>query len=97
LKGVVAIYTDINDKKRLEAQLRQADRMESIGTLAGGIAHDFNNLLMGIQGRTSLMVADLRPDHPHFEHLTEIEKSFKVLPNSPSSCWGLPGAVNMRC
>jgi two-component system cell cycle sensor histidine kinase/response regulator CckA len=74
LKGVVAIYTDITDKKRLEAQLRQADRMESIGTLAGGIAHDFNNLLMGIQGRTSLMVADLRPDHPHFEHLTEIEK-----------------------
>ncbi len=74
LKGVVAVYTDITAKKRLEAQLRQADRMESIGTLAGGIAHDFNNLLMGIQGRTSLMISDLQSDHPHFEHLTEIEK-----------------------
>jgi nitrogen-specific signal transduction histidine kinase len=71
---VAGIAEDVTAKKRLEAQLRQADRMESIGTLAGGIAHDFNNLLMGIQGRTSLMVADLRSDHPHFEHLTEIEK-----------------------
>jgi len=71
---IAGIAEDVTEKKRLEAQLRQAERMESIGTLAGGIAHDFNNLLMGIQGRASLMVADIRQDHPHFEHLTEIEK-----------------------
>ncbi len=61
------------EKEQLQAKLQQAQKMEAIGTLAGGIAHDFNNLPMGIQGRTSLILADIRPDHPHFEHLTEIE------------------------
>src|SRR5690606_13150419 len=45
---------DITRQKKAEAKLLQAQKMESIGTLAGGIAHDFNNLLMGIQGHTSL-------------------------------------------
>ena len=48
--------------------------MEAIGTLAGGIAHDFNNLLMGIQGRASLMLADMDSSDPHFEHLRGIEE-----------------------
>jgi PAS domain S-box-containing protein len=61
------------EKEQLQAKLQQAQKMEAIGTLAGGIAHDFNNLLMGIQGRTSLILADIDSDHPHFEHLTEIE------------------------
>jgi len=61
------------EKEKLQAKLQQAQKMEAIGTLAGGIAHDFNNLLMGILGRASLILADIGPDHPHFEHLTEIE------------------------
>jgi len=65
---------DVSEKKRLEAQLQQAQKLESLGTLAGGIAHDFNNLLMGIQGRTSLMAIDTPPFHPQHEHLREIEK-----------------------
>jgi len=51
--------------------------MESLGTLAGGIAHDFNNLLMGIQGRTSLVLADTDPSYSHFEHLKGIEDYVK--------------------
>jgi len=61
------------ERKELEGQLRQAQKMEAIGTLAGGIAHDFNNLLMGIQGRNSLMMDDLSADHPCREHLGEIQ------------------------
>jgi len=58
----------------METQLQQAQRMESLGTLAGGIAHNFNNVLMGIQGRTSFMMMDKDGSHPDFEHLKGIEE-----------------------
>ena len=61
------------ESKQLEAQFQQAQKMESIGTLAGGIAHDFNNVLMGIQGHTSLMLLGIDPDHPRFKRLNGIE------------------------
>jgi PAS domain S-box-containing protein len=60
------------ERKNLEVQLQQAQKMEAIGSLAGGIAHDFNNLLMGIQGRTSLMMIDKDSSYPDFEHLEGI-------------------------
>ncbi len=64
---------DITDQLNLEASLRQAHKMEAIGTLAGGIAHDFNNLMMGIQGRISLMLFEMTDSHPFFENIKRIE------------------------
>ncbi|MBC8457115.1 MAG: PAS domain S-box protein, partial [Deltaproteobacteria bacterium] len=55
LHGVVAVYTDITEEKKLEAQLHQAQKIEAIGTLAGGIAHDFNNILAAIIGYAELV------------------------------------------
>ena len=62
------------EKKKLEAQLQQAQKMEAVGSLAGGIAHDFNNLLMGVQGNVSLMLMNMDSTHPYYERLMNIEK-----------------------
>jgi PAS domain S-box-containing protein len=75
--GTRGLIIDVSEKKQLESQLIQAQKMEAIGTLAGGIAHDFNNMMMGIQGRTSLMLMDVHTAHPHFEHLTSIQNYVK--------------------
>ena len=74
LIGVVHVARDITDQKKMEAQFRQAQKMEALGTLAGGIVHDFNNLLTGIQGRTSLMLIDTDSSQPHYAHLKGIEE-----------------------
>lgn len=62
------------EKKRLEAQLQYAQRMEALGTLAGGIAHNFNNLLMGIMGNTSLLLLDTESESPKYAKLKKIER-----------------------
>jgi len=82
LLGYRGVDTDITDRKRaeeekakLENQLRQAQKMEAVGTLAGGIAHDFNNLLGGILGYSSLLLSKLAPDDPHRKYVELIERA----------------------
>lgn len=75
VKQVVNIVKDITEYKKLEAQLLQEQKIESIGSLAGGIAHDFNNILMGLFGNISLARLELGSDHPASETLGEAEKS----------------------
>ncbi len=72
--GMVVNLIDISEQRKLETQLQQAQKMESIGTLAGGIAHNFNNVLMGIQGCASLMMIDKNDSDPDVVHLKGIEE-----------------------
>ena len=74
ITNYVSVQRDVSHEVRLERQLRQAQKMEAIGTLAGGIAHDFNNLLMGIQGNISLSLLDIEADSPFVKNLNKIEQ-----------------------
>ena len=74
ITNYVSVQRDVTRETQLEKQLRQAQKMEAIGTLAGGIAHDFNNLLLGIQGNISLSLLELGADSPIFSSLKKIEQ-----------------------
>ena len=69
------ILRDTTERRSLEEQLRQAQKLESVGTLAGGIAHDFNNLLTGILGYTRLVRNHLEAENPDRRKMELIEKS----------------------
>jgi PAS domain S-box-containing protein len=69
------IMKDITEQRQLQQQLIQAQKMESIGTLAGGVAHDFNNIMCAILGYASIMKMNMETDHPFFNYLNTIESS----------------------
>ncbi len=70
-----AIAEDVTDRRVLEDQFRQAQKMEAVGRLAGGVAHDFNNLLMVISGYAEVMLAALEPDHTLREKALAIQQA----------------------
>lgn len=72
--GYVFIGSDLSQRRRLEAQLLQAQKLEAIGRLAGGVAHDFNNLLTTILGYTDLLAANV-PAGPIAEDVGEIRQA----------------------
>ena len=82
VQNIVATYDDITEMKNaeeqtkaLEAQLRQAQKLEAVGTLAGGIAHDFNNILAAIMGYAELTQDDLPAGRPGHENVEQIIKA----------------------
>jgi len=75
LIGVYAIYQDVTERTLLEAQLRQSQKMEAVGTLAGGVAHDFNNLLTTILGYSELVLQQLDAESPLREEIGEIQRA----------------------
>ena len=75
ITALLGITRDITEHRWLEAQLRQAQKMEAVGSLAGGIAHDFNNILTAIMGYSEMAMMALPEDHPEQKHLEIINES----------------------
>jgi PAS domain S-box-containing protein len=71
-KGLLAICRDGSERDRLEAQLRQSQKMEAVGHLAGGIAHDLNNVLTVVRSFSELALDDVPTDSAAFGHITEV-------------------------
>ncbi len=81
-KRTMAVVHDLTDirqaeieKRKLEAQLQNAKKLEALGTLAGGVAHDLNNILSGVVGYPDLLLLDLDANSPFYEPLLTIKKS----------------------
>lgn len=73
--GVVLVFRDVTETRKMEEELQKVEKLESIGVLAGGIAHDFNNILMGILGNITLAKMYAESDEKIIERLTEAEKA----------------------
>jgi two-component system, cell cycle sensor histidine kinase and response regulator CckA len=75
VSGLVALLVDVTERRGLEEQLRQSQRLEAVGQLAGGIAHDFNNLLTVVTSYAALLLEDLGPSHPKANDIQEIARA----------------------
>jgi len=73
--AVLVEFTDVTERKRLEEQFRQAQKMEAVGRLAAGVAHDFNNLLSAITGYSDVLLQRLDENSPRRREVMEISKA----------------------
>ncbi len=71
----LAVKEDVTERKRMEEQLFQSQKMETVGKLAGGVAHEFNSILTAIIGQSELLIEDLPPGDPLALNATEIRKA----------------------
>ena len=78
--NAIGILRDITDRRKLESQFIQSQKMEAVGTLAGGIAHDFNNMLAGIMGSLSILKYKLTRNHEI--EIEELQRLVSVMDNS---------------
>ncbi len=75
ISGTLGVSIDLSERRRLETQLHQAQKMEAIGTLAGGVAHDLNNVLGGLVSYPELLLLQLPEDSPLRSSILTIQKS----------------------
>ncbi len=75
LAGAVVVFSDVTERKHIEARLFQSQKMETVGKLAGGVAHEFNSILTAIIGQSELLLSDLPPENPLGKNAREIRQA----------------------
>ncbi len=96
VERVARVTQDITDRKQLESQFLQSQKLEGLGRLAGGISHDFNNLLTAIGGYADLIKLMLPRDNPVLSHVTQIQKGVVRAGNPHQAAAGLRAQADHR-